>query len=212
MCARLASGDDLAEIGCMLFRSLILTTVFAAGAFAQDTTHARPYRPGIDVLDYAFSIQLPDTGSTIKGDATITVRQVARTDSLVLDLRKLKVSRVTLDASTRRYVRTDSTIAIALPHFRRDTGTFRVRVVYSGEVTDGLIARRDSARHWTYFADNWPNRARFWIPTVDHPSDKATVTWNIRGPKGRTVVGNGALGETRTSGKGKRARTTTHWR
>jgi aminopeptidase N len=168
------------------------------------------YRPGIDVLDYAFTIDLPDTGAVIRGDAMLTVRRTARVDSLVLDLRQLRVTRVTVDERIRRYARTDSTIQIPLP--RGDSGTFRVRVVYGGRVTDGLIARRDSARRWTYFGDNWPNRARFWLPTVDHPSDKATVTWIVRGPRGRTVVANGSLMETRTTGTGRRARVSTRWR
>jgi aminopeptidase N len=169
-----------------------------------------PYRPGIDVLDYALTIDLPDTGSSIKGDAMLTVRRTARVDTLVLDLRLLQVQRVTLDDRTRKFARTDSTILIPLPRGR--SGTFRVRVVYGGKVTDGLIAHRDSAKRWTYFGDNWPNRARFWIPSVDHPSDKASVTWTVRAPRGRTVVANGALVETRTLGTGRRARVLTRWR
>jgi aminopeptidase N len=175
-----------------------------------DSIQWHTYRPGIDVLDYIFAIDLPDTGTTIRGDAMLTVRRRARADSLVLDLRQLKVTRVLLDGRTRRYVRDDSTIRIGLP--RGDSGTYRVSVQYNGKVTDGLIARRDSAKRWTYFGDNWPNRARHWLPTVDHPSDKATVTWVVRGPRGRTVVANGALVETSTIGTGRRARVMTRWR
>lgn len=175
-----------------------------------DSAAWHTYRPGVDVLDYLFTIELPDTGATIRGDATLTVRRTARVDSLVLDLHDLRVTRVLLDGRTRRFVRDDSTIRILLP--RGSTGTFRVAVQYSGRVTDGLIVRRDSARRWTYFGDNWPNRARHWLPTVDHPSDKATVSWVVRGPRGRTVVANGALQETTTSGTGRRARVTTRWR
>ena len=175
-----------------------------------DSIQWHTYRPGIDVLDYVFAIELPDTGSTIRGDAMLTVRRRGRVDSLILDLRELRVTRVLLDGRTRRFVRNDSTIRIALP--RGDSATYRVSVQYNGRVTDGLIARRDSARRWTYFGDNWPNRARHWLPTVDHPSDKATVTWVVRGPRGRTVVANGSLQETTTSGRGQRARVTTRWR
>jgi aminopeptidase N len=188
----------------------LVAALAIASAPSLGAQEMHPYRPGIDVLDYALVIDLPDTGSFIRGDATLTVKRIARVDSLVLDLRKLNVQRVTLDDRTRRYVRTDSTIAIRLP--RGDTGHFRVRVLYSGRVTDGLIARRDSARRWTYFGDNWPNRARFWFPSVDHPSDKATVTWTVRGPRGRLVIANGTLVETRTSGRGRLARKTTRWR
>jgi len=190
--------------------ALAALVALAAGSTRLPAQEMHPYRPGIDVLDYAFVIELPDTGATIKGDATITMRRVARVDTLVLDLRQLAVQRVTRDDRTSKFIRTDSTIRVPLP--RGSTGRFRIRVLYSGKVTDGLIARRDSARRWTWFGDNWPNRARFWIPTVDHPSDKATVTWTVRAPRGRTVIANGTLVSTTTVGRGRRARTTTRWR
>jgi aminopeptidase N len=43
------------------------------------------------------------------------------------------------------------------------------------------------------FADNWPNRARWWFPGNDHPSDKATVRFDVRVPSGWGVVANGRL-------------------
>jgi aminopeptidase N len=187
-------------------------TVSAQQPPAAPTTQAaaRAYHPGIDVLDYAFAITLPDTGAAIRGDAMLTLRRTARADTLVLDLRKLRVTRVTVDDRARRYRRTDSTIHIPLP--RGDTGHFRVQVAYDGQVTDGLVVRRDSARRWTYFGDNWPNRARHWLPTVDHPSDKATVTWSVTAPLARTVIANGSQIERRATGTGARARVTTRWR
>jgi len=182
-------------------------TLAAPAGLAQEQ---HPYRPGVDVLDYAISITLPDTGATIQGDASLTVRRTASLDTLVLDLRDLRVTRITVDDRARRFRRTDSTIHIPLPP--GDTGAFRVRVAYGGRVTDGLIVRRDSLGRWTYFGDNWPNRARYWIPSVDHPSDKATVTWSVRGPRGRTVVANGSLLETRMTGTGRNSRVVTRWR
>ncbi len=191
----------------MRFSRLVLLLAVARVAAAQEM---HPYRPGIDVLDYAITVSLPDTGTSIRGDATLTVRRTAALDTLVLDLRDLRVSRVTVDDRTRRFRRTDSTLHVPLP--TGDSGTFRVRVQYAGRVTDGLIVQRDSLRRWTYFGDNWPNRARFWIPSVDHPSDKATVTWTVRTPRGRTVVANGRLLETTTTGRGRAARVVSRWR
>lgn len=185
-----------------------LALLLAASILPAQERH--PYRPGIDVLDYAITLDLPDTGSVIRGDALLTVRRTARVDTLVLDLRALRVTRVTVDDRVRRARRTDSTIHVPLPP--GDSGTYRVRVVYGGRVTDGMIVRRDSLRRWTWFGDNWPNRARFWIPSVDHPSDKATVTWTVRAPRGRTVVANGRLLETRTIGTGRARRTLTRYR
>ncbi len=186
--------------------ALILLLAVPAHGFAQ----AGPYRPGIDVLDYALTLDLPDAGSFIKGNAVLTVRRLARVGTLTLDFRGLRARRVTVDDRSVQFIRGDSTLLIPLP--RGDSGQFRVRVVYEGNVTDGLIVRQDSLKRWTYFGDNWPNRARNWIPSVDHPSDKATVTWTVTAPAGRTVVANGALVDSRTAGKGRRARTTWRWR
>ena len=202
---------------CMLlsmrdFRVGILALVAAAAAsppaLAQEQ---RPYRPGIDVLDYAITIDIPDTGAVIQGDVMLTVRRLARIDTLVLDLKLHKVSKVTVDDKPVKFDRTDSTILIPLP--RGDSSTWRVRVNYSGTVSDGLIARRDTAGRWTYFGDNWPNRARYWIPSVDHPSDKATVTWSIRTTKkrGRVVIANGSPLESFGSSRGPSA-VTYRWR
>jgi aminopeptidase N len=173
----------------------------------------RPYRPAFDVADYAITIDLPDTGSTIHGNALLTVARTADADTLVLDLLDLGVNAVTVDGRPVHFVRTPSAISIPLPKKRGAKPTYRVGVEYGGAVTDGLIVRTDSAGRWTYFGDNWPNRARHWIPSIDHPSDKATVTWRVRAPAGRTVVANGKLVATRSVRDDRgAARIETEWR
>ncbi|MEP6550248.1 MAG: hypothetical protein ABJB95_03645, partial [Gemmatimonadales bacterium] len=168
------------------------------------------YRPGFHVVDYAISIDLPDSGSSIHGDATLTVERTNSANTLTLDFRKLHVERISIDDRSIRFARTDSTIGIPLP---RGIGrTFKVRIVYDGAVTDGLIARRDSAGRWTYFGDNWPNRARYWIPSLDHPSEKATISWTVTAPFGQTVIGNGALVESRTLPMAEKRRVLARWR
>ena len=193
----------------MQARTLALSLLAVAPAAAQEP---RPYRPGVDVLDYAITLDLPDTGPEIRGDAVIQLRRAGRLDTLVLDLRQLQVNRVTLDDRQVQFGRTDSTILIPLAR-AYDSVTHRVRIQYSGPVTDGLIARRDSAGRWTYFGDNWPNRARFWFPGVDHPSDKATVTFTVRTTKkrGRIVVANG-MNTLLEAGSGSDANLVSRWR
>jgi len=190
------------------FATIGLLALTATSAAAQG---AHAYRPGIDVTDYAITLDVPDTGSVIQGDVIITLRRTARVDTLVLDLRHLRVSRVLVDDKPVQFGRTDSTILVPLP--RGADATFRVRVGYGGAVSDGLIARADTAGRWTYFGDNWPDRARYWIPSVDHPSDKATVTWTIRTPRkrGRLVVANGYLVES-FGARGPNAVSTVRWK
>ena len=84
-----------------------------------------------------------------------------------------------------------SRVRIALPAGSGDT--LRIAVRYHGAPRDGLIISRDSAGYWTAFGDNFPDRARQWLATVDHPSDKATVEWVVRAPQSHRVIGNGEL-------------------
>ena len=176
-------------------------------ASALAAQQVRPYRPAFDVADYAITIELPDTGATIHATAVLTVTRTAIADTLRLDLLDLAVNRVAVDGRVVKFSRTPTTVAIPLPAKRGSSHT--VSVDYGGEVKDGLIVRRDSAGRWTYFGDNWPNRARHWIPSIDHPSDKATVTWKVIAPANRTVVANGKLVSRRPAGGD---RTETVWR
>lgn len=72
-------------------------------------------------------------------------------------------------------------------------GEHTVEIFYRGRPRDGLVFGEDATGAATVFADNWPNRARWWFPSNDHPSDKATVRFAVRAPEGREVVANGRL-------------------
>jgi len=177
----------------MNYRGALAALSLAASPIAAQ--QIRPYRPAFDALDYALTLELPDTGSSIRGTATIRVQRTAPSDSLVLDLLDLSVSRALVNGKSARFWPVNGGVAVALP--KGSAGQFDVTVDYAGAVVDGLIVRRDSAGRWTYFGDNWPNRARHWIPSIDHPSDKATVTWRVIAPPAQIVVANGKLVSTR---------------
>jgi aminopeptidase N len=110
--------------------------------------------------------------------------------------------------------------AVAAPHaggkidipLAGTADSMRVRVVYEGAVRDGLIALKDDKGRWTWFGDNWPDRARQWIPSVDHPSDKATVSWRVVAAPALTVVANGEFVSAKAVSEGRRARKETRWR
>jgi aminopeptidase N len=59
------------------------------------------------------------------------------------------------------------------------------------------------------FSENWPNRAREWLPMIDHPYDKATSEFIITAPATYQVVANGLLQSEIDRGDGRR---TTHWK
>jgi aminopeptidase N len=62
---------------------------------------------------------------------------------------------------------------------------------YEGIPADGLIISNTKYGHRSFFADNWPNRAHYWIPCNDHLSDKATVDFYVTAPEHYEVISNG---------------------
>ncbi len=153
-------------------------------------------RPGLDVQHYDFRVDFsPRTlDDTVRVASTITVYRSARADTLVLDLRRaMRVDGVQVNGATVTARRDSATVRVPLPAGSGDT--LRVALRYAGRPTDGLIIRKDSSGTWTAFADHFPDRAREWLATVDHPSDKATVEWTVRTPAGYRVIANGELQE-----------------
>src|SRR5213083_3821752 len=97
-------------------RIVVLTLVASGRLAGQRAAPApRPYRPGVDVLDYALSLDLPDSGHRIEGRAVLTVRRTARIDTLVLDLLSLRVDSVLVGERATRFRRDSGTIRIPLP-------------------------------------------------------------------------------------------------
>jgi aminopeptidase N len=198
---------------CATLASLCCLTSIARAQSASTAApaDAHTYQPGIDVLDYDVHLELPDTGAFLRGDVTILARRAPSTTRLRLDLLDaMTVRSVELDGRPVTAGRAENRIDVPLDGTTRDS--VRVRVTYDGVVSDGLVVRKDAQGRWTWFGDNWPDRARQWLPTVDHPSDKATVTWTVRAPTGRTVVANGELLDTKKLGGRDAGRTETRWR
>lgn len=202
----------------LLASVLLLFAADARSLHAQVAVAAPPggaqvYHAGVDVLHYELMVDLPETGAVIEGRALLTVRRTAPVDTLRLDLLHLRVDSVTVAGRSVRFRRDSARIHVPLPP--GDDDELHVAVRYGGQVRDGFIVTTDPAGRWTGFGDNWPNRGRHWIPSVDHPSDKATVSWIVVAPVDRRVVANGELVEERTIGSltpGAKPRRLTRWR
>ncbi len=67
-----------------------------------------------------------------------------------------------------------------------------------------MILTNDKDGKPAAIGDNWPDRVHHWIPVLDHPSAKATVTFNITAPAGQEVIANGRLDHFETTASGQR--------
>ena len=62
-------------------------------------------------------------------------------------------------------------------------------MVAHGLAAAGLETGRNKHGDRTFFSDNWPDKARHWLPLVDHIADKATSEFIVDAPAGlHTVV------------------------
>ncbi len=203
---------------------LILLFLGMGAASAQPTRGpaARP-QPGIDVQDYDFALTLSDTTDRIEGTARVRLRVTTDTLTAVrLDLigrnqaqatapsrvTGMRVASVTEEGRAVPYRHSNDLLRIQPASGLGAGQTHTFRIEYAGVPADGLIIGTDQHGDRTFFGDNWPNRARHWLPVVDHLSDKATVEFRVTAPAQYEVVSNGALVSDSTSG-GMRF---SHWR
>jgi aminopeptidase N len=169
-----------------------------------------PRHPELDALQYRISLNLPDAGDLITAETEIVfVVKAERVREVPLDLAGLVVDGVTENGRAAVFKRTEGRLSVALPGDYHGGDLVRLAVKYHGTPTDGLFFKRNKFGDRTVFADNWPNRAHFWFPSIDHPSDKAKVEFFVNAPARYDVIANGALVETASRQDGTRL---THWR
>jgi aminopeptidase N len=178
-----------------------------------------PRQPGLDVVHYAFRLTLSDETDAITGEATIEVQ--VRSDgvsALALDLaqpkpnapeRGMSVDDVAEAGASLRYEHANDRLLIHFARPARRGETHEIVVRYHGVPATGLLIAPNKYGERCFFSDNWPDKARQWLPVVDHPYDKATSELYVTAPSHYQVVSNGLLVEETDLGDGRRL---THWR
>ncbi|HVU57396.1 MAG TPA: M1 family metallopeptidase [Puia sp.] len=171
----------------------LLICLFHPRARAQD------YNPAVDVKDYKFLLEVNDHNDSITGRAVIDVLFKTQASGFQLDLKNIDSQ-----GKGMRVIMIMSQAGSKLPFIHEkdhltisdkvDKGARRTYFIYyEGIPADGLIISKNKYGHRGFFGDNWPNRAHNWLPCVDDPSDKATVSFTVKAPDHYTVVANGEL-------------------
>jgi aminopeptidase N len=193
------SRTDIALPAIALASAILVS---ANSVSAQDPAPIDPARAApegtygdLDVLHYDLEIGLPPPGgTTIDGRARIRFKPArSGVTRAVFDLTGLVLDTVTLDGAIATADYADGRLSVSLPRQSTPDDTFDLEIAYHGTPDDGLMFGNNLHDRPVIFADNWPNRARFWFPAVDHPSDKATATITVHALADWDVVANGAL-------------------
>ena len=146
----------------------------------------------IDVQHYAFALQLSDDSDSITGQATVEFRFLApghtavRLDlvkrSAALEDRGMVVDRVHLRGADMAFRHEDDQIFIELEREAHAQERVQLTVEYHGIPATGLKIAPTKHGDRSFFSDNWSSRAKNWLPTVDHPYDKATNEFMVTAP------------------------------
>ena len=169
----------------------------------------------VNVTHYRFDITLSDRDDTIRGEATIDGKILNGGKQFSLDLAqpdagsKGKGLVVTAVKGTGVSGFKQSGNKVIIDFSTAPADTFRVALSYQGIPSDGLIIGINKFGQRCFFADNWPNRAHFWIPCNDVPGDKSSAEFVVTAPDHYQVVSNGIKIEETELGNGQKL---THWK
>jgi aminopeptidase N len=179
------------------YRLLACLILFSTRLANAQTTY--PLNTNLDILHYNFNIEISDASNAIEGEAAILFT-LKNSDELSLDLVNLSsegkgmtVKNVVINGSEVPFLHEYNRLKITLGKRSDLTKPVEATIKYHGIAANGLIIDNNIFGERVFFGDNYPDRARNWLPCVDHPADKATVTWVITAPSHYKVVASGKL-------------------
>ena len=193
-----------------LMRRILVGLMAVATPVAAVSESAFQLSP-VDVEHYRFQLELSGTSDSIVGSAEIALVWLGddtRSSEFSLDLMSvsesggMETTDVTVavgdgesSADGFHWSHADDRLTLVFDSDQELEAATPVRVLvnYRGIPANGLIISEDRHGQRTFFGDNWPNRARHWLPVIDHPSDKALVTFEVTAPAAYQVISVGEL-------------------
>ncbi|MEI6246559.1 MAG: M1 family peptidase, partial [Acidobacteriota bacterium] len=165
-------------------RALRLSAVIGLAvlaATARPAADTYPRQPGIDAQHYVFRLTLlTGESNEIQGDATVTLRvSRAGVRDAFLDLaspadgKGMTVTAVTSGGRVVAYEHKDNRLRLPLPAGTAVGQDVAFTISYHGVPANGLRLLNNIHGERTAFSENWYNRARQWLPTIDHIAAKA---------------------------------------
>jgi aminopeptidase N len=183
--------------------AILVLIILASWTFAARRERLiESWRP----INYNVTIVLDDQLTSItSGKAEITIQSLKDNLSLIdLDFGALSVDSVAVDSQEARFEHSNGRLNVTVPTPKPRDTRLLVTITYHGTPKDGLILSSDKSGNRSAVGDNWPDRVHHWIPSLDHPSAKATVTFTVTAPERNLVVANGAFDKVETTANATR--------
>ena len=153
--------------------------------------------PGLDVLDYDVAVTYDPAVDSIAGSVTLMIQITADRSEFTLDSLGPDVSSVQIDGVDVAFAQEPPELRITPAAALSAGDTIEVRVDYTVS-PQSSTSSVGLPTGWIHTSDgswvlNEPDGARTWLPSNDHPIDKATWTVAVTVPAGTAAVANGAL-------------------
>jgi aminopeptidase N len=199
-------------------RLALACAVLVVGVGTRIGADTYPRQPGIDARHYAVTLTLLTGDSNeIQAQTAVTLRIVnAGLHEAVLDLtsvgadgKGMTVTGVTAAGQPVSFEHRENRLHLPLPAGMAPEQELTFVISYHGVPANGLRLLNNIHGERSAFSENWYNRARQWIPSIDHPADKATGELIVTTKAEYQVVSNGVIVERIDLPGGLRR---THWK
>lgn len=107
----------------------------------------------------------------------------------------MTVTGVTADGKDLVFQHQNNILHVQFPAGLHAGDKFTFTVSYHGVPATGIYVGNNKYGDRVWFTDNWPNKARNWLATIDHISVKAPKTITVTAPADYQVISNGLLRE-----------------
>jgi aminopeptidase N len=173
---------------CVLVVAVIGLSAFSAISQRQERV-VDYWKPLHYDVNLSFNEQLSElTAARTDIQVEVLAPNLATID---LDFGGMTIDSVLIAGSAAQFEHTSEKLNVRLLRSARRGDKINLVISYHGRPKDGLIFAKDRDGKQTATGDNWPNRVHYWIPTLDHPSAKATVSFTVSAPKRYQVIANG---------------------
>jgi aminopeptidase N len=105
----------------------------------------------------------------------------------------MTVTGVTADDKPLRFTHQNDRLHVDFSKPSQAGARFSFTVTYHGTPSTGLQIGNNRYGDRGFFSNDWPQLARNWLATIDHPSMKAATSMTVVAPRKYQVISNGRL-------------------
>lgn len=165
----------------MRLATTLLLSVYAATASAQS-------QPGaIDVLNYTATVEPNLVDKTVKGHVSVELRALVAAGTVELDIGALTIDAVMENGSALEFTQAPRRLKANLKTVAQPNETRTIEITYHGTPRFGLTFVPAKSQVYTIFSTDQ------WMPCINAPRDRATLSLTVVTPPDLTVIANGHL-------------------